>query len=130
MTVRFAYDAAQDPPAPVLPVRVGTPAGGWSAALPFLVDTGADITVIPARLARDLQLPPVGELGIVGATGKRVRAPIYGAELQIGAFTFSAQIAALGRETLIGRDVLNRWTLVLRGRRQILEIEAEADAAG
>lgn len=123
MTAKFLYDVTQDPPAPVLPVRVGVSAGQWEAAVPFLVDTGADLTVIPARLARDLELPPLGEMTIEGATGRTARVPIYRAELEIGGIALPVQVAALGRETLIGRDVLNQWTLVLRGRAGELEIE-------
>jgi len=98
-------------------------AGQGEAVVPFLVDTGADVTVIPARLARELDLPPVGEMMIEGATGRTARVPIFRAELEIGGIAVSVQVAALGQETLIGRDVLNQWTLVLRGRAGELEIE-------
>jgi predicted aspartyl protease len=123
VTAKFAYDVTHDPPAPIVPVRVGMTAGQWEAVVPFLVDTGADVTVIPARLARELDLPPVGEMMIEGATGRTARVPIFRAELEIGGIAVSVQVAALGQETLIGRDVLNQWTLVLRGRAGELEIE-------
>ncbi len=123
MKARFHYDVTQDPAAPIVPVRVGTTGGPWETAVPFLVDTGADLSVIPARLARDLELPPMGEMMIEGATGRRTRVPIYRVELEIAGVALSVQVAGLGRETLIGRDVLNRWTLVLRGRAGELEIE-------
>ncbi len=123
MNARFQYDVKQDPPAPVVPVRVGTTGGPWEAAVPFLVDSGADISVIPVRLARELELPLMGEMMVEGATGRRTRVPIYRAELEIAGVPLSVQVAGLGRETLIGRDVLNRWTLVLRGRAGELEVE-------
>jgi predicted aspartyl protease len=123
VTGKFAYDAAQDPPAPVVPVRVGLTGGRWSAALPFLVDTGADMTVVPTRLVRELRLPVVGEMALRGATGKTARVLIHRAELGIGSVSLPAQVAAFGREMLLGRDVLNLWTVVLRGRPGELEIE-------
>ncbi|HEY6103552.1 MAG TPA: retroviral-like aspartic protease family protein [bacterium] len=123
MSEKSAYDTTQDPPAPVLSVRVGLAGGRWSAALPFLVDTGADMTVVPARLVRELGLPAVGEAALQGATGKRARVPIYRAELGVGSVNLSTQVVAFGREMLLGRDVLNLWTVILRGKLGELEIE-------
>lgn len=123
MIERSAYDVTQDPPAPVLSVRVGLAGGRWSAALPFLVDTGADMTVVPARLVRELRLPVVGEAALRGATGRAARVPIYRAELGVGKISLSTQVVAFGREMLLGRDVLNLWTVVLRGKSGELEIE-------
>jgi len=71
----------------------------------------------------DLELPPLGDMMIEEAAGRTARVPIYRAEVEIGGIAMSVQVAALGYETLIGRDVLNQCTLVLRGRAGELEIE-------
>lgn len=129
MAVRgFPYDRSRTPAAPVLPVRVTGPGGQGGAASPALVDTGADMSVIPARLARELRLPVVGELRVRGVTGSE-RVPLYGVELEVGGMTVTVQAAAIGTHMLVGRDVLNRWTLRFRGPEEMLELEEGAAAA-
>ncbi len=122
MTERFEYDRAKSPPMPVLPIKIGATAGSEDAAVVALVDTGADITLIPDRLARQLRLPAVGEVTVRGVTGAR-RVSIYGAELEIAGTNVAVRAAGLGTDTLIGRDVINQWTVVLRGPEQVLELE-------
>lgn len=121
MTRRFRYDRTQSPSTPVLPVRVGTPTGRTDTVLAAIVDTGATITVIPERLALDLRLPVIGELMVRGVTGMR-RASTYGAELEVAGITVLVEVVGIDTHTLIGRDVLNRWTLILRGPRETLEL--------
>lgn len=121
----FPYDRGRTPPAPVLPVRVAGPGGGGAAATPALVDTGADMSVIPARLAKDLRLPVVGELRVRGVTGSQ-RVSLYGVELDVAGITVAVQAAAMGTHMLLGRDVLNRWTLRFRGPEETLELEGRA----
>ena len=82
------------------------------------------MTVVSARLVRELRLPVVGEAALRGATGKTARVRIYRAELEVGNISLAARVAAYGREMLLGRDVLNLWTIVLRGRPGELEIES------
>lgn len=126
---RFPYDRTRSPAAPVLPLALGRPGTVGKAAAPALVDTGAELTVIPDRLARSLRLPMVNEMTVRGVTGaKRVR--IYGAEVEIGGARLSIEVAGVGTQTLLGRDVLNRWTLVLRGPAQTLELDAGPEEAG
>jgi len=86
------------------------------------VDTGADITALPARLASELHLPVVGEVRVRGVTGAQ-RALLYGVELQVAGARVMVQAAGVGAHTLLGRDVLNRWTLVFRGPEQMLEVD-------
>lgn len=129
MTRRFPYDRTRSPAAPVLPVafgRVGAPARAAAAAL---VDTGAELSVMPERLARSLRLPVIGEVTVQGVAGSR-RARIYGAELEVNGISLAIEVAGVGTHTLLGRDVLNRWTLVLRGPEGEVEIAAVPQRRG
>ena len=123
MKQRFRYDRSKSPAAPILPVRIGVTAGRREAALAAIVDTGADISVIPAALAKDLHLPVVGEVTVRGLIGSE-RVPLYGTEIEVAGVGVPVQVAGMGAHTLVGRDVLNRWTLVLRGPQEALEIES------
>jgi len=122
VSVRVAYDTRRQPPIPVLPVRVGAVAGLGSSAVLSIVDTGADITVIPARLARDLGLAATGEIQVRGATGAAVRAPLYAATVHVVGCALTLPVVGLGREAILGRDVLNRLTVVLRGPEAVLDV--------
>ncbi len=124
MIRRFRYDRTKSPPAPTLPVRVGVTAQRTDTLLAAIVDSGASISVIPQRLARDLRLPVVGELVVRGVTGAE-RVSTYSAELEVAGIPVPVEVAGMGTHTLIGRDVLNRWTVVLRGPRETLELDTE-----
>ncbi len=124
MIRRFRYDRTMSPPAPILPLRVGATVQRTDALSAAIVDSGASISIIPERLARDLRLPVVGELVVRGVTGAE-RVLIYSAVLEVAGLTVPVEVAGMGRHTLIGRDVLNRWTLVLRGPRETLELDTE-----
>lgn len=80
------------------------------------------MSVIPARLAQELRLPVVGQLMVRGVTGS-ARVQLYAADLEVAGISVAVQVAGLGENPLIGRDVINRWTVVLRGPEQSLEIE-------
>lgn len=122
MTQQFPYDRTKSPPAPILPVRVTVTGGRADAVLAAIIDTGADISVIPARLARDLRLPVVGEVMVHGVTGSE-RVSLFGVELEVAGINVPVQAAGMGTHTLIGRDVINRWTLLFRGPKEMLELE-------
>lgn len=123
MTQRFAYDRTKSPAAPMLPIKIGA-AGAGTAAAAAIVDTGSDISVIPARLARDLRLPVVDEATVHGVTGSE-RVKLYSADFEIDGISVPVQAVGVGTHTLIGRDVINRWTLVLRGPQEMLELEVD-----
>jgi predicted aspartyl protease len=123
MSVRVGYDTNRDPPAPVLPMRLGTPGEELSYSLVALVDSGADTTVIPLEVANRLRLPRVSDIGIRGVGGLRQRAQIHSVVVEVAGFRGSIEAIALGSEGLIGRDLLNRWVVTLRGPEQAMEVD-------
>lgn len=60
------YDAENfDPPAPVVYVILRNPATGASLQnVPMLIDTGADVTVLPRTYVEQLEIEPVKEQSI------------------------------------------------------------------
>ncbi len=124
MSTRVAYDLKRNPPAPILPIRIGRPGTDPSVLVTALVDTGADATIIPRALARRLNLPVLAEVGVGGSGGLSQRATVHSAVVEVAGSRWPAQVIALGAEPLIGRDLLNQWIVTLRGPDRVLDIQA------
>lgn len=122
MTRRFPYDESQDPPAPMLPVLFAAPGSEDSVLVPSLVDTGADCTLVPAAVARQLRLPLVDRVLVEGVGGATRRAPVYAAEVRFAGRRCVARIIGFDEEAILGRDLLNRMALLLDGPRLALSI--------
>src|SRR5207247_1404783 len=78
----FPYDTKRTPPAPLLLLRVGLPQTEPATAVAALVDSGADITVLPEGLPETLGLPQIGEVAVHGVGDAVRRVPVYAAELK------------------------------------------------
>lgn len=123
--MRVPYDDRRDPPAPVLPIRIGLPRGDRALLLRALVDTGADATIIPEDVARGLRLPVVSFVRVRGIGLAPLDAAVYGAEIEAAGVRRLIDVVGLGRETLLGRNVLNDWTITLRGPEKVMEISGQ-----
>lgn len=117
----FPYDRRHSPPAPVLPVRVGAPAAGPVVGLLALVDSGADLTVLPEGLPASLGLPAVAQITVRGVAGT-ARAVVYAVAVEVAGRQRVVETVALGKDTLLGRNVLNRLVLTLDGRAETLRL--------
>jgi predicted aspartyl protease len=127
---KYRYDEQIfNPPAPVIDVSLSLPITqsqlqSVNLKSLALLDSGADITVIPEQIVQELQLKYVDEITASGYDGVPKQAFIYSVKLifnDLGGFIVRV-IASNTDHVLIGRDILNKWSLLLEGRRRIFEI--------
>ena len=110
-----------NPPAPVLEVSLVRPdpsSSGHTFVCPALLDTGADITAIPKRATQQLQLRYVDETDVSGYEGILRRVPVFSVRvvfINLGDYVIRC-VETEDDFVLLGRDILNRWDLFLRGR--------------
>lgn len=83
--------------------------------LPMLVDTGADCTLVPVRIVRQLGLPQVDVVGLRGFGDIKQRATVHAASVELGRLRVTVQVVAFADEAILGRDVLNQGIMVLDG---------------
>lgn len=131
MIVRIPYDASLDPPAPVVPVRISGPVGDEAVMVPMLVDTGADCTLVPARIVRQLGLPQIDVVGVTGVGGGRRQTTVHAASVELGGPRMLARVVAFADEAILGRDILNQSVVTLDGPGLAISIGGrEAERAG
>ena len=126
MTSRFNYISDLRPPAPFVHVTLRKPGGDLELAnLPAQVDTGADRTVIPWRLVEALGLVQLDEIRIGSFGGLQQRFPSFAVQLEVRLLKpIVIEVLATEAEVwvLLGRDVLNRYPVLLDGPNLRLEI--------
>ena len=124
----FLYDSSYDPPAPVLPIRIGVPNRDepkeeyWA-----FLDSGADATAIPVDLLWAIGARVVGQGRLSGVTGVSVEVEVFRV-MSYMPTGISYGIRAVGSKEsgiiILGRDVLNQWRITLDGPGEIVEIQA------
>ena len=123
--MKTSYNTALTPPAPYLSVRIANLTDSvQSPVVPAKVDTGADVTAIPAAFVDQYDLVPAGEFQVEGYDGHTTTRYCYDVVLRVAqvrvvglpVITFSADYV------LLGRDVLNFLRLLLDGPALVLEI--------
>jgi hypothetical protein len=113
-----AYDAVRfDPPAPLALVTVKSEQLGLEIhEVPMLLDTGADVTLIPRSHVSALALPDAAQYVLEGFDGTRSAAPAVTAELQFLGKSFRGQFLLIDSEHgVLGRNVLNNLSLLFDG---------------
>ena len=90
----------------------------------MLLDTGADVTLIPREAAGPMGLTatPAQSYELVGFDGSITLAPVVQLELVLGRRAFRGQFLLVDQPWgIIGRNILNALSLYLDGPRLIWE---------
>ncbi|MEW5828390.1 MAG: retropepsin-like aspartic protease [Chloroflexota bacterium] len=115
-----AYNVDQfDPPAPVASVILRHPVTGASLSdVPMLIDSGADVTLIPRKLIEKLELTPVTDkvYELQGFDGNTQLADVVQLDLVFLGKRFKGQFLVIDQPLgVLGRNVLNAVAILLNG---------------
>lgn len=124
--MKQAYMAEYYPPMPVLSMRLGYPAETLlSERFPAIIDTGADITLVPLSLLDDIAAPMVTKTHIRSQWGERRTVTVFAVDIEIAGLRLpSIEVIGdeRGREIVLGRNVLNKLKLLLNGPQRYAEV--------
>ena len=115
-----AYDADRfDPPAPVAHVTLRHPVTGVSLSdVPMLMDSGADVTLLPRESVEKLGIAPIADkvYELQGFDGSLQLAEMVQLELVFLRKRFKGQSLLIDQPIgILGRNILNAVTLLLDG---------------
>lgn len=116
-----AYEAARfDPPAPLALVVVRSEEFGVVIPnVPMLLDTGADVSLLPHTHFSGIVSPDTKRYELEGFDGTRSTASAISAELQFLGKSFRGQFLLIDSwYGILGRNVLNNLSLLLDGPSQ------------
>lgn len=115
-----AYDTTHfDPPAPLASVTLRNPdTGSILPDVPMLLDSGADVTLLPKAAVDVLgvAIVPGKHYELMGFDGSRSFAPVVQLELVFCRRTFRGQFLLVDQSRgILGRNVLNSVSLLFDG---------------
>ena len=116
------YDTARfSPPAPVGLIELRNPATGKSwPNVPMLLDTGADVTLLPHECVNQLQIPidPSQVYELMGFDGTRSTAVAVHLDLIFLGLTFRGRFLIIDQpDGVLGRNILNHLNVMFNGPR-------------
>ncbi|HEY2882678.1 MAG TPA: retropepsin-like aspartic protease [Pirellulales bacterium] len=112
-----AYDAARfDPPAPLALVTVRTQQGIVIQEVSMLLDTGADVSLLPRSLFAQFALPDAKQYELEAFDGTKSTSTAIAVELQILGKSFRGQFLLIDNwHGILGRNILNNLSILFDG---------------
>ena len=113
-----------------VPVRIGE-----SGPFRFLVDTGAQKTIVGSALAASLALPPAGKRAVITVAGRTIVDTVRIERLTLGSRRYNGVVAPvlsevnIGADGIVGLDSLQHQRLLLDFTRNLFVINGPADDA-
>ncbi len=125
--MKFPYDIHFQPPFPVLPIRLSNEQrGNPTETLMALVDTGADGSLVPLSILRQIRAPAVMDKRLRSHWGEWRAVQMFVVDVELVNRKLPSVLVVgdeLGEEVVIGRNLLNRLRLLLDGPAQLTELQ-------
>jgi predicted aspartyl protease len=123
----FDYNNNVNPPAPFLEISFLTPISqNLKSCIKSnaIIDSGASISVIPKRIAYELELKYIDEIKVKGFKGSESKSYVYPILITIKSLgNFITKVITWDEQyAIIGRDLLNKWLILLNGPDNNFEI--------
>lgn len=113
------YDQNRLPPIPVLDVWLAVPdSNDWHGPFPAIVDSGADLTIVPLGVLRQFEAPYLKRAVLRSQWEERQVVYLHEVDLKIGDLVLPGIDVAgddISHDMLLGRNVLNCLDLRLEG---------------
>jgi len=121
-----AYDTSSQPPAPFIEFEVVSPQDSTQRRpTQGLLDTGAEVSVLPVEILTALQIPKASDMSVESCDGSPTLVTTYIVTLRIADARLDSieVVAAPMPYAVLGRDVLNHFILTLNGKDLSFELQ-------
>jgi hypothetical protein len=129
--MRFKYSKVDNPASLMLPVVISTITGPLVHDVDAKIDTGADITTVPTPVRIALGLEPVAYVTVRGPRAEKwTDVPVFQVRFRMGGSEWITVNAVDSPRdySIIGRDILQHFTLTAHGPEEWFELNLPAKA--
>ncbi|MEZ4620264.1 MAG: hypothetical protein R2867_32810 [Caldilineaceae bacterium] len=121
----YDYESTYDPAMPIIEINIGAVGASPMLMINALIDSGADGTIIPLHVLKQIGARKYQKKWLRTITGQRVQIDLYLIVVQLGGMQ-PVRLAVAGdpqlNEAVVGRDLLNQLVVKLDGPAMAVEV--------